>query len=111
MGEVIVFGDMNACTRIIQHDMSHFGMSHISRNVGESYMYSQKSNDTKVPDSYGKLLLHMCNSTGMLITNGVSLWQGTDNFTCRKHNGDRVIDYMLLSKTTLQCIQSFTLNQ
>ena len=40
----------------------------------------------------------MCNSTGLLITNGVPLWPNTNGFTCRKHNGNSVIDYVLLSE-------------
>ncbi|RYA40131.1 hypothetical protein DD606_25725 [Enterobacter cloacae complex sp. GF14B] len=47
----------------------------------------------------------------MLIANGVSLWQGINDFTCRKHNDDSVIDYMLFSEATLECIQSFTLGE
>ena len=65
--------------------------------------------DEKEPDYYGKILLHMCNSTCMLIANGVSLWTRTNGFTCRKHNGDSVIDYMLLSEAIMQHIKSFTL--
>ena len=53
----------------------------------------------------------MCNSTEMLIANGIYLWNDTDGFTCRKHNGDSIIDYMLFSETTLDCIQSFTLGK
>lgn len=110
-GEVIVFGDLNARTKVLQHDTQLVDMPHVSRGMDESFMYKRSSNDAKEPDHYGKSLLHMCNSTGMLIANGVSFWQGTNDFTCRKHNGDSVIDYMLFSEATLECIQSFTLGQ
>ena len=47
----------------------------------------------------------------MLIGNGVSLWKGTDGFTCRKHNGDSVIDYMLFLEAILNSRQTFKLGQ
>ena len=110
-GEVIVLGDMNARTRTMQQDTHQIGMSHESRSQEETHMYNRESNDAKEPDKYGKALLHMCNSTGLLIANGTPLWQDTGDFTCRKHNGDSVIDYMLLPETTLDCIQNFTLGK
>ena len=67
--------------------------------------------DEKEPDHYGKLLLHMCNSTSMLISNVVLLWNGTKRFTYRRHNADSVIDYMLLSEAIMYRIKSFELGQ
>ncbi|RYA45856.1 endonuclease/exonuclease/phosphatase family protein [Enterobacter cloacae complex sp. GF14B] len=110
-GDVIVFGDMNARTKTLQHDTQQFDMPYISRELEEVHLYDCTSMDEKEPDHYGKLLLHMCNSTGMLIANGVSLWSGTNGFTCRKHNGDSVIDYMLLSKAIMYRIKSFMFGQ
>ena len=53
----------------------------------------------------------MCNSTRLLIANGVSLWPNTIGFTCRKHNGNSVIDYMLLSEGILDRIHKFSLGE
>ena len=64
-------------------------------------MYNRSSSDEKDPDQFGKLLLQMHYSTKLLIANGVSLWPNTNGFTCRKHNGNSVIDYVLLSKGIL----------
>ena len=110
-GEVIVFGDMNARTRTLQHDMQQFDMPCIPRTLDNTLMYMRTSRDEKEPDLYGKLLVHMCSSTGMLIANGIPLWNDTNGFTCRKHNGDSVIDYMLISETALHSIRSFSLGQ
>jgi len=44
----------------------------------------------------------------MLIGNGISLWKGTDGFTCRKNNGLSMIDCILLLENIMHSIQSFT---
>ena len=75
------------------------------------HTYERRSKDEKELDHYGRSLLHMCNSVGMLIANGVPLWEGTDEFICRKHNGISVIDYMLLLKISIHCVHTFTLGQ
>ena len=53
-------------------------MLHISRIQDDIQMYSRSSSDEKNPDQFGKLLLQMCNNTGLLIANGVSLWPNTN---------------------------------
>ena len=67
--EVIVFDDMNARTRNLQLDAQQIFMPQ---------MYSH-SIDEKGPNHFGKLLLEMCNSTEMLIANGVL--PNTNGFT------------------------------
>ena len=74
-------------------------------------MYSRSSSDEKDPDQFGKSLLQMCNSTGLLIANGVSLWPNTNGFTCRKHNGNSVIDYVLFFECILDPIHKFSLGE
>ena len=60
------------------------------------HLYRQTSMDEKRLGHHGKSLLHVCNSIGMLKENGISLWNDTNDFTCRKRNGNGVmIDYML----------------
>ena len=95
-GEVIVFGDMNARTRSFQGDAQQSFTPHISRMEEGIQMYSRSSRDEKDLDQFGKLLLQMCNSTELLIANGVSLWLNFDGFPCRKHNRNSIIDYVLL---------------
>ncbi|MCO5552306.1 hypothetical protein L7F22_005817 [Adiantum nelumboides] len=62
-GDVIVFGDMNARTKTLQHDTRQFDMPYISKELEEVHLYNRTSMDEKEPDHNGKLLLHMCNST------------------------------------------------
>ena len=41
-------------------------MSHISRMQEDTQMYSRSSSDEKDLDQFGKLLLQMCNSIGLV---------------------------------------------
>ena len=102
---------MNARTKTLQQDTQQFDMPYVSRESKEVHLYDRTSMDKKEPNHYGKILLHMCNSKCMHTANGVSLWSGTNGFTCRKHNGDSVIEYMLLFEAIMYCIKSFSLGQ
>ena len=108
-GEVIIMGDMNACTRSLQLDTQETIMPCLLRRPLDSLMYDRVSMDTKEPDFFGNALLHMCNSTGMVIGNGMTLWKDTSGFTCRKHNGDSVIDYVLVSESGMHIVKDFML--
>ena len=57
----------------------------------------------------------MCNSTKLLVANGVYLWPNVNDFTCTKHNGNRLIactnSYVLLSEGILDCMHKFSLGE
>ena len=105
---LFVFGDMNARTRSFQLDAQEYFIPHISRMQKDIQMYSRSSSNEKDLDQFRKLLLQMYNSTGLLTANGVSLWPNTNGFTCRKHNRNNVIDYVLLSEGIFYCTYNFT---
>ena len=71
-------------------------------------MYNHSSIDEIDLNQIWKLLLQTCNSTKMRIANSVSLSPNTNCFTCRKHYGNSVIDYVLLFEGTLQSIHNFS---
>ena len=62
-------------------------------------------------DQIGKLFLQICNSTGMLIANGVSLWPNSNGFTCTNHNGNSLTDFVLLFEGILDCIHKLSLGE
>ena len=72
-GDTIAFGEMNAHTRSFQLDAQESFMPHISRMKEDMQMYNCSFIDEKDPDQFEKLLLQMCNKTGMLIVNSMSL--------------------------------------
>ena len=100
-------GKLLSRTRSFKLDAQQYFMSHISRMQEDIQMYSRCSRDEKDPNQFGKLLLQMCNNIGLLIANGVSLWPNPNGFTCRKHNGNSVIDYVLLSEGILDHTHKF----
>ena len=60
--------------------------------------------DKKDLDQYEKLLLQMCNNVRVFNANGIPLWHDTNYFTCKKTNGNIMIEYMLFSKGILNHI-------
>ena len=102
-------GDVNACTTSLQLDIQEAIMPFLSKDLSETLMYNRISMDTKEPSMYGKALLCMCNSTSMVIGNGIPIWKDPGEYTCRRHNGDKVTGYILLSKTEMHNVQNFTL--
>ena len=105
-GEVIVLGDMNARTASKQLDADDF-MTHTLE--WDNHANVRTSMDIKEPDSHGKALIHMCNNTGMAIANGTRHWPETSAYTCRRYNGESVIDYLLTSEDAIHLMKGFTL--
>ena len=73
-------------------------------------MYKHSCINRKAPDQFGKLLIQMCN-TRIYITNDVPLWHNNNGFTSRKHNGNSVIDYVLLYERILDHVHKFLLGE
>ena len=58
-GVVIVFGEMKAYPRILQHDAQQFFMTHISRMDEDIHNYDLSSVDEKDQDQYGKCAIRL----------------------------------------------------
>ena len=60
---------------------------------------------------YGRHLLQLCESSGLLILNGLSFLPGSDLFTCWPHcGGASVVDYVISSPSFISSIRSFTIS-
>ena len=95
-------------------DAQQYFMPRISRMQADIQIYSFSSMDEQYMDKFGKLLWQVCNSTRMLISNGLSLWPNTNGFICinKLHNGNSVIDYdTILFGGTLDHIHKFLLGE
>ena len=65
------------------------------------------SKDT-VLDNYGRKLLDLCKSTGLLIGNGrLGADKHNGDFTCITNRGRSILDYFLLSLNDFDCISEF----
>lgn len=76
-GNIIVLGDMNACTQFLPGSLQEFDLSHTHRRVQDMVMYTRNTCNKKELDHYKKCLLDMCNSTKMLIANRRPHQKGT----------------------------------
>ena len=91
-GEVIICGDTNARTGNL---LDYVPMQVLNE---PSYIHNIKPNEhprnnvDKIINNYGRQLIDMCKYTGLQICNG-RLTKSA--FTCYKHNGESVVDYLL----------------
>ena len=73
-GEVIILGDFNARTGTSQIDTSPIIATWEKEECLDA-TWTQESLDNKgMVDSHGEALLRMCNSTQLIIANGVKRW-------------------------------------
>ena len=102
-GHVILCGDLNARTADLVDFVpngSVIGDIMPEILVDESY----RSNVDTVVNSHGKRLLEFCKTTGIQIQNGRKT---LSKFTCYRHNGESVVDYLLASASTATKISNF----
>ena len=98
------------CVSSLQLDNRKAIIPSLSKDLSKTLMFYRIFMDTKEPDQYGKFLLYMCNSTGgMVIGNGIPISKDIGGHTCRRHSGDNVTDYVLLSKIGMHNVQNPTL--
>jgi hypothetical protein len=111
VGEVILLGDFNSCTRALQiplHDRSE-DVFCIQEIDPESVGLHRMSDDALGPfTAYGRYLLHLGESQELLILNGLPCFPDSRFFTCRPHGGGAsVVDYVLSSQNLLPFIRHF----
>ncbi len=59
---------------------------------------------------YGRHLLRFCESSSLVILNGLSCFPGSEIFTCWPHGGGAsVVDYVLAYPSFIPCFRSFTI--
>ena len=110
-GQVIVMGDFNARTSTFPDCITDS-----ARNVpildsvmcDESYVCRKSQDSTMTNCSYGKRLIELCVSSGLKVVNGRIFGDPLGKFTCHKHNGSSLIDYVLADASTLSQIRYLT---
>ena len=115
MGDIIILGDFNARTKDLQvplYDRS--SDSNCTSELDPTTMGLQHtSEDVLGPLSvYGRHLFQLCESSGLLILNGLSFLPGSDLFTCWPHcGGASVVDYVISSYSFISSISRFTISR
>ena len=106
----IICGDMNARTKDLPDMVLDDNFVHLplpDDYILDDFIMPRASEDKK-SNQNGTLLFEFCKQTNMRILNGRT---GSDNgigkFTCHKHRGKSVVDYILVSTDILPLICSF----
>ena len=106
-GEVIVQGDFNARTNVINDTIVRDKFDSIF--MGNEYDdVPNRNSEDKVPaDHRGKELLELCKSLQLVILNGRKIGDLFGKFTSLQWNGNSVVDYVLVSKSLYSSITYF----
>ena len=101
LGKILIIGDFNARTNDLQTPL-HDHMSNLictSLPYPASLGFQRTSDDTLGPlTRHGPLLLQLCESSNIVILNGLPSFPSYSSFNCWSHCGDvNVVDYALLA--------------
>ncbi len=84
-GDIIILGDFNACTRNLQTPIHDRGSDSIcTSEIDPTRMGLQRTSDDALGlfTCCGRHLLQFCESSGLLILNGLSFFPSSNIFTC-----------------------------
>lgn len=116
LGKVFITGDFNSRTGP-QTDL-HTDILHPDRYIhsGQDDTYCHdipiRFNCDKVTDNYGKRLLELCKSTGVLIANGrIGTDKSVGQYTFVCERGNSTLDYMLIKFADIDQINHFDVRQ
>ena len=107
--DLLISGDLNARTAhlmdyIIDDSCEYMPME--SWYESDDFNLQRQSKDTQV-NTYGISLCNMCATNGLYILNGRFLGDRCGEFTCIKHNGKSVVDYMLGNQSLFNKVKDF----
>ena len=109
LGKIYITGDFNARTcnnvnDILIHDR------YLQPDQPEQQNASRRVNNDHVLDVYGRRLLELCKSTGLVLANGrLGEDNGIGEFTFASHQGQSVVDYFLFNPDDRQFINNFVI--
>jgi exonuclease III len=106
-GEVIILGDFNARTGSRQTDTSPLAATWEKEECIDAAWTRESLDNKGMVDSHGEALLRMCNSTQLVIANGMKRWPNSQRYTCHTASGQSVIDYLLLSERAIENVENF----
>ena len=105
-GNIVIMGDLNARTGIEDHILCLD--NHISQLLPDTNAI-QDGNRCSCDDkknSYGRILLKLCNNHNLKIANGQTPGDGVGNYTCFNQGGASVVDYLLAENSIHQKVEN-----
>lgn len=114
IGEIILIGDFNARTMNNQSIQMSSDMGEDSNPLwlGENkdHLWKRTSRDGNGNMShYEAELLVLCNLYGTVICIGMKNWLRANSITCKTHNGQSVVDYVIFSQSSISKLLNFNI--
>lgn len=114
LGHIMLQGDFNAYTNT-KPDYVTFDESKITNLEDSHYVddkiMSRNNLDPKLINNSGKILLSLCQESGLRILNGRTIGDLNGKYTCITYNGCSVVDYMLVSNDLFNLIGLFEVHE
>ena len=111
LGDVILLGDFNArtgCHQVSIHDIIEDELRFHELDIEELGVNWHLADITGPITTYGRHLLVMGESNGLVILNGIPCFLGSNKYTCFPHKGGViVVNYILAEMSLIQHIHSF----
>ena len=106
-GNIAIMSDLNTRRGIEDHTLwldNH--MSQLSPDTNAIQDGNQCSCDDK-KNSYGRILLKLCNNHNLTIANGQTPGDRVGNDTCFNRGGASVVDYLLVENSIHQKVENY----
>lgn len=107
MGEIVIMGDLNARTATELDYIVNDGTDFIDSAYSVDQKMILRSNQDKVKNKSGNLLLELCVSASLRILNGRTAGDSLGSYTCHKYNGNSSVDYAIVSEDAINDIVYF----
>jgi len=112
VGDIIVQGDFNARTGILQEYINNDeNSSFFCESLPDDYTADipnvRQSLDNNTVDQRGTQLIDLCTGNNMRILNGRLTGDSRGKKTCFQHNGSSLVDYVISTENTLPHIRYF----
>ena len=105
-GNIAIMGDLNARTGIEDHTLCLD--NHISQLLPDTnaIQYGNRCSCDEKKNSYGRILLKLCNNHNLKIAYGQTPGDRVGNYTCFNRGGASVIDYLLTENSIHQKVEN-----
>ena len=114
LGKLFVTGDFNSRTGQSSEITDYLNFdSYLNVGMTDNHDNNDiplRTSKDSVTDNYGRRLLDLCKSTGLIIANGrLGADKYIGDFTCITPRGQSVVDYILLAFSDFGCVSHFSI--
>ena len=103
-GEVLLCGDFNARTGSLCDYVPNCNIEDYISSISHLPDETKRHNVDVTVNTHGKKLIRFCKATALQIQNGRL---ASSKYTCYRHNGESVVDYLITSSTLTRSVTTF----